>query len=54
MSSTELLTTQVVAEVLMTNTEPELWVTQVVVEVLRPNSGPPGPSEVPPIIFTAG
>jgi hypothetical protein len=46
--------TQMATEVLMTNTAPNLRVSQMAVEILRPNSGPPGPSEVPPLIFTAG
>jgi hypothetical protein len=45
---------QVASEVLMTNTNPGARVSQMAVEVLRPNSGPPGPSTVPPLIFTAG
>jgi hypothetical protein len=46
--------TQSATEVLMTNTNPGALVTQMAVEVLRPDSGPPGPSTVPPLIFTAG
>lgn len=52
--TTGTILSQMASEVLITNTNPGGVLSQMAVEVLRPNSGPPGPSTVPPLIFTAG